>query len=94
MANYLVIAAGSSIGQAVVHFLLSQGDTVFTTARDNSKIGPDALLNATDFDAVSDVFKQAGLIDGVVNCAGNTQRIVTYSSVVFFGRTTVVTLWL
>lgn len=70
MANYLVIAAGSSIGQAVVHFLLSQGDTVFTTARDNSKIGPDALLDATDFDAVSDVFKQAGLIDGVVNCAG------------------------
>lgn len=71
MANYLVIAASSSIGQAVVNSLLSEGNTVFTTARDNSKIQPDALLDATDFDAVSEVFKQAGPIDGVVNCAGS-----------------------
>lgn len=71
MANYLVIAASSSIGQAVVNSLISQGDTVFTTARDNSKIEPNVLLNATDFDAVNEVFKQAGPIDGVVNCAGS-----------------------
>lgn len=38
MANYLVIAASSTIGQAVVNVLMSQGDTVFTTARDNTKI--------------------------------------------------------
>jgi NAD(P)-dependent dehydrogenase (short-subunit alcohol dehydrogenase family) len=71
MANYLVIAASSSIGQSVVNSLMSQGDTVFTTARDNSRIEPNALLDATDFDAVSEVFKQAGSIDGVVNCAGS-----------------------
>lgn len=71
MANYLVIAASSAIGQAVVHSLISQGDTVFTTARDNRKIEPNALLDATDFDAVNEVFKHAGAIDGVVNCAGS-----------------------
>lgn len=71
MANYLVIAASSSIGQSVVNALIAQGDTVFTTARDNSKIQPNALLDATDFDAVNEVFKQAGPIDGVVNCAGS-----------------------
>ena len=71
MANYLVIAASSAIGQAVVNSLISQGDTVFTTARDNSKIEPNALLDATDFDAVNEVFKQASSIDGVVNCAGS-----------------------
>ena len=71
MANYLVIAASSAIGQALVDILISQGDSVFTTARDNSKIQPNAQLNATDFDAVCEVFKQAGQIDGVVNCAGS-----------------------
>ena len=71
MANYLVIAASSAIGQAVVNVLMSQGDTVFTTAQDNSKIAPHALLDATDFDAVNEVFKKAGQIDGVVNCAGS-----------------------
>jgi NAD(P)-dependent dehydrogenase (short-subunit alcohol dehydrogenase family) len=71
MANYLVIAASSSIGQAVVNALISQGDNVFTTARDSRKIQPNALLDATDFDAVNEVFKQAGPIDGVVNCAGS-----------------------
>ena len=71
MANYLVIAASSSIGQSVVNTLISQGDHVFTTARDNLKILPNALLDATNFDAVNEVFKQAGQIDGVVNCAGS-----------------------
>jgi len=71
MAKYLIIAASSSIGQEVVKSLLSRGDTVFTTARDNSKITPDAILDASDFDMVSDVFAKAGSIDGVVNCAGS-----------------------
>ncbi len=71
MANYLIIAASSAIGQAVVNGLISQGDTVFTTARDNHKIQPNAVLDATDFDAVNEVFKKAGSIDGVVNCAGS-----------------------
>ena len=71
MAHYLIIAASSAIGQAIVQGLLLQGDTVFTTARDETKIKPNALLDATDFDAVEAVFKQAGKIDGVVNCSGS-----------------------
>ncbi len=71
MGNFLVIAASSGIGQATVHLLKEAGHTVFTTARDNSKITPDAYLDATDFAAVEDVFKQAGQIDGVVNCSGS-----------------------
>lgn len=71
MAHYLVIAASSAIGQAVTQALLAQGDTVFTTARDESKIKPDAVLDATDFNAVEEVFRQAGDIQGVVNCSGS-----------------------
>ena len=47
MAHYLIIAASSAIGQEVVRELVLQGDTVFTTARDTTKIQPDALLDAT-----------------------------------------------
>lgn len=71
MAHFLVIAASSGIGQAVVAKLIRQGHTVFTTARNESKIKPDAILDATDFEAVDNVFKQAGMIDGVVNCSGS-----------------------
>ncbi|HAT1820389.1 TPA: SDR family oxidoreductase [Legionella pneumophila] len=71
MARYLVIAASSAIGQSVTTLLKNQGDTVFTTARNNHKISPDFQLDATDFDAVLDVFRQAGSLDGVVNCAGS-----------------------
>jgi NAD(P)-dependent dehydrogenase (short-subunit alcohol dehydrogenase family) len=71
MAHYLVIAGSSAIGQAVVKTLLCEGHTVFVTARDNHKITPDAQLDATDFDAVSHVFSQAGKLDGVVNCSGS-----------------------
>jgi NAD(P)-dependent dehydrogenase (short-subunit alcohol dehydrogenase family) len=71
MAHYLIIAASSGIGQAVVKILQAGGDTVFTTARDASKIKPDAVLDATDFDAMNQVFVEAGTIDGVVNCAGS-----------------------
>jgi NAD(P)-dependent dehydrogenase (short-subunit alcohol dehydrogenase family) len=71
MAHYLVIAASSGIGQATVSLLRQAGHSVFTTARDNTKITPDALLDATDFDAVDSVFKQAGEIAGVVNCSGS-----------------------
>jgi len=71
MANFLIIAASSGIGQAVVHQLKSEGHTVFKTARDNSKIIPDAYLDATDFDAVEQIFKKAGHLNGVVNCSGS-----------------------
>jgi NAD(P)-dependent dehydrogenase (short-subunit alcohol dehydrogenase family) len=71
MAHYLIIAASSFIGQATVKLLKENGHSVFTTARDTSKIAPDAILDATDFQAVDEVFKQAGPIDGVVNCSGS-----------------------
>lgn len=75
MANYLVIAAASGIGQAVTEQLRARGDHVFTTARNASLITPDALLDARDFSAVEDAFAAAttalGPLDGVVNCAGS-----------------------
>jgi 3-oxoacyl-[acyl-carrier protein] reductase len=71
MARFLVIAASSGIGQAVVSLLNEAGHYVFTTARDGATITPDAILDATDFDGVEAVFKQAGEIDGVVNCSGS-----------------------
>ncbi len=75
MAHYLILAASSSIGQATTQLLRDGGHDVFTTARDDSKITPDATLDVTDFDAVLAVFKQAGEqlggLDGVVTCAGS-----------------------
>jgi NAD(P)-dependent dehydrogenase (short-subunit alcohol dehydrogenase family) len=71
MASFLVIAASSSIGQATVSMLKQAGHNVFTTARDNKKITPNELLDATDFDAVEEVFKKAGEINGVVNFSGS-----------------------
>lgn len=71
MAKFLVIAASSGIGQATTSLLKEAGHEIFTTARDSSIITPDALLDATDFDAVEAVFKQAGEIHGVVNCSGS-----------------------
>lgn len=58
MAHFLVIAASSGIGQATVSLLKEAGHSVFTTARDQSKIFPDAIVDATDFDALDSVFKQ------------------------------------
>ncbi len=71
MARYLIIAAGSDIGQATKTMLLAAGHSVFTTARDNGNIDPDTVLDATDFDAVDKVFQEAGPLDGVVNCSGS-----------------------
>ncbi len=70
MARYLVVAASSGMGQATASFLRENGHEVLTTARDAGKIKPDFLLEATDFDAVDQVFKQAGALDGVVNFSG------------------------
>lgn len=71
MSKYIIIAASSGIGQATCKLLQNSGHQIFTTARDNSKITPDALLDASDFDAVDQIFAQAGEIDGVVNCSGS-----------------------
>jgi len=71
MARYLIIAASSAIGQAVVDLLRNQGDEVLTTARNNEKITPDYILDACDFKAVDEIFAHAGTLDGIVNCAGS-----------------------
>lgn len=71
MAKYLVFAAASGIGQAVVSQLRSEGHDVVTTARNATKITPDFTVDASDFDAVEQVFESVGAIDGVVNCAGS-----------------------
>ncbi len=75
MANYIIFAASSSIGQAVSQDLLSKGNQVFTTARDTLKINPDKILDATNFSEVETCFDEAitklGSIDGVVNCSGS-----------------------
>lgn len=71
MARYLIVAASSAIGQSVVELLKKQGDEVLTTAQSTDKIIPNFILDASDFDAVYQVFEQAGALDGVVNCAGS-----------------------
>jgi 3-oxoacyl-[acyl-carrier protein] reductase len=71
MARFLIIAASSAIGQSTSRLLREQGHDVFTTARNNNKIQPDAILDAADFHAVENVFQQAGKIDGVANFSGS-----------------------
>lgn len=71
MARYLIVGASSAIGQAVIDILRKQGDDIVTTARSNEKITPNYILDASDFHAVDEVIAQAGILDGVVNCAGS-----------------------
>lgn len=71
MAQFLVIAASSGIGQATVTLLRQAGHIVLTTARSSDRINPDFILDASDFDAVDQVFATAGALDGVVNCSGS-----------------------
>lgn len=71
MPRYLVVAAASAVGQAVVKLLHARGDEVVTTARNADKITPNFIVEADNFDAMVDVFNRAGPIDGVVNCAGS-----------------------
>jgi NAD(P)-dependent dehydrogenase (short-subunit alcohol dehydrogenase family) len=75
MANYLIIAASSRMGQATSSLLEAQGHTLYKTARNQDKIQPDAILEASDFHAMDQVFQQAqealGQLDGVVNFAGD-----------------------
>jgi NAD(P)-dependent dehydrogenase (short-subunit alcohol dehydrogenase family) len=71
MAHYLILAAGSTIGQALAQQLSASGHSVTTTARNAERIAADYLIDASDFDAVDLVFEQAGRLDGVVNCSGS-----------------------
>jgi NAD(P)-dependent dehydrogenase (short-subunit alcohol dehydrogenase family) len=71
MARYLIIAAGSGIGQSLVQHLRQGGHEVITAARSDRTITPDHIVDAADFDAVDAVFAKAGKLDGVVNLAGS-----------------------
>lgn len=71
MARYLIIAASSAIGQSVVNSLKESNNEVITTAQTANKITPDFILDASNFNAVEQVFDQVGAIDGVVNCSGS-----------------------
>lgn len=75
MANFIIVAASSTIGQATTAILQHDGHRIFTTARNDSKIAPDAILDASNFDDVERVFQQAtetlGSVDGVICCAGS-----------------------
>jgi NAD(P)-dependent dehydrogenase (short-subunit alcohol dehydrogenase family) len=71
MGHYLIIAGSSAIGQEITKSLKARGDTCFTTARNQNKINPDMILEATDFEKVKEAFRQAGPLDGVVNCSGS-----------------------
>lgn len=66
--KFLVIAASSTIGQACVEKIKAHGHEAITTSR---KSGYDHILDATDFNAVDEAFKDAGEISGVVCCAGS-----------------------
>ncbi len=75
MANYLIIAGASGIGQATATLLRAQGHAVLTTARDARVLTPDFALDATDFaateQAVAEAKARLGGLDGIVNCAGS-----------------------
>lgn len=69
MARFLVIAASSGIGAATLNVLRDAGHEVVGTARVPG--AGEVMLDATDFDAVDQVWADAGPFDGVVNCAGS-----------------------
>ncbi len=83
MANYLIIAGTSTIGQHLANQLLEAGHSLFVTGRDKAKLdeiynGKDvttATLDATDFDAVEETVKQAkeerGGLDGIACMPGS-----------------------
>ncbi|MDF2666461.1 MAG: 2-deoxy-D-gluconate 3-dehydrogenase [Microbacterium sp.] len=71
MATFLLIAASSDIGRASTVRLRDAGHRVLTTARDSSVIDPDFVLDATDFDAVDEVVREAGAVEGIAVFAGS-----------------------
>ncbi|WZH37134.1 MAG: SDR family oxidoreductase [Microbacterium enclense] len=71
MATFLLIAASSDIGRATTTRLRDAGHRVLTAARDSSVIDPDFVLDATDFDAVDRVVREAGPVDGIAVFAGS-----------------------
>lgn len=71
MAKILIIGASSSMGMATSESLKNAGFEVIHTARDNSKIEPDYILDATNFEDTEKVFEEIGDIDGVICFSGS-----------------------
>ena len=83
MANFLIIAGTSEIGLCVIKRLIKKKHQIFITGSNSEKLSliakeyqlPHALLDASHFLAVDNVFQQAireiGTLHGVVNCAGS-----------------------
>jgi 3-oxoacyl-[acyl-carrier protein] reductase len=71
MAKYLIIGASSTIGQEVIKMLIQFGHECISTARNNNKITPDIIVDATDFKAIDNIFEKYGPFDGAVNCCGS-----------------------
>lgn len=82
-ARILILAASSGIGQTLARSLAAQGAKLFLTSRTEARIAPlaeelnapYALLDIADFDAVEQLFVQAGEalggLTGAVCCAGS-----------------------
>lgn len=80
LENVAILAARSTIGQAVAERVLKSGGRVALIGRDLSGMKADAasflkVCDLTDFDAVSDALGEAsealGCLTGVVSCAGS-----------------------
>lgn len=72
MSKYLFISASSDIAQATIKLLSENNDiSIITTARNNSKITPDYILEPSNFVEVEQLFEKVGDIDGVVNFSGS-----------------------
>ncbi len=82
-ARILILAAGSGIGQTLARLLAAQGASLYLTGRSEERVSalaaeldaPYSVLDASDFEAVGNVFAQAsealGGLSGVVCCAGS-----------------------
>lgn len=70
-----LIGASGGIGTATFHRLNQSGIEVIAAGRNEEKLAalgsPYAVLDATDFDAVSQAVQKFAPIDGIVNCAGS-----------------------
>jgi len=83
MANYLIISANSDIAKETIKILINQEHKIFITTRNRDDLTnlkqqfscQGQILDASDFDATENIFKEAienlGEIDGVVNFSGS-----------------------
>lgn len=71
MARFFIVGASSLIAQSAIEILKTYGHEIVSCARNNEKISPDIILDATDFDALEVAMRESGPFDGALNCAGS-----------------------